>query len=66
MLGSLNRQLTNSLLALAVLTTLPGAMAKAATVANPICPAETANFDPGNGEISSCRLASRSRSSPKD
>jgi len=49
MLRSLNRQLTNSLLALAILTTLPGAMAKAATVANPICPAETANFDPGNG-----------------
>jgi hypothetical protein len=31
------------------LTTLPGAMAMAATVANPICPAETVSFDPGNG-----------------
>jgi len=49
MLRFLNRQLTNILLAQAVLTTLPGAMAMAATVANPICPVETANFDPGNG-----------------
>jgi len=49
MLRFLNRQLTNILLAQAVLTTLPGAMAMAATVANPICPDETANFDPGNG-----------------
>jgi hypothetical protein len=43
------RQLTTILLAQAVLTTLPGAMAMAATVANPLCPVETANFDPGNG-----------------
>src|SRR6516162_522808 len=49
MLRFLNRQLTNILLAQAVLTTLPGAMAMAATVANPICPVETASFDPGNG-----------------
>ena len=49
MLRFLNRQLTNILLAQAVLTTLSGAMAMAATVANPICPVETANFDPGNG-----------------
>src|ERR1700730_17382444 len=43
------RQLTTILLAQAVLTTLPGAMAMAATVANPLCSAETAFFDPGNG-----------------
>ena len=49
MLRFLNRQLTNILLAQVVLTTLPGAMAMAATVANPICPVETALFDPGNG-----------------
>src|SRR6266481_9633530 len=44
-----NRQLTIFLLAQAVLTTLPGAKAMAAVVANPLCPAETAFFDPGNG-----------------
>src|SRR5262249_58151788 len=49
MLRFWNRQLTNILLAQAVVTTLPGAMAMAATVANPLCPVETANFDPGNG-----------------
>jgi glucose/arabinose dehydrogenase len=49
MLRFSNRQLTNILLAQVVLTPLPGAMAMAATVANPLCPAETANFDPGNG-----------------
>ena len=49
MLRFSNRQLTNILLAQAVLTTLPGAMAMAATVTNPLCPVETASFDPGNG-----------------
>src|SRR6516162_8408716 len=43
------RQLTNILLAQAALITLPGAMAMAATVANPLCPVETAFFGPGNG-----------------
>src|SRR6516162_8184795 len=49
MLRFLNRQLTNILLAQAVLTTLSGSMAMAAMVAKQICQVETANFDPGNG-----------------
>src|SRR5262249_47332727 len=49
MLRFSNRQLTNILLAQVVLTTLPGAMAMAQTVANPICTDNTALFDPGNG-----------------
>jgi hypothetical protein len=50
MLRFSNRQLTNIILAQVVLTTLPGAMAMAATVANPLCPVETVLFDPGNGQ----------------
>jgi glucose/arabinose dehydrogenase len=49
MLRFSNRQLTNILLAQVVLTTLPGAMAMAQTVANPICTDNTALFNPGNG-----------------
>src|SRR5215470_10614191 len=49
MLRFSNRQLTRILLAQAVLATLPGATAMAQVVANPLCPVETAFFDPGNG-----------------
>src|SRR6516162_5925345 len=41
--------LSPTVFALASLATLPH-LAAAATVANPLCPVETVNFAPGNGE----------------
>src|SRR5215469_4784619 len=49
MLRFSNRQLTSILLGQVVLATLSGATATAQVVANPLCPAETAFFNPGSG-----------------